>query len=910
MDAAGNHPPLPRTEDALVRAHGTAAMVMLVVSVLFGITVSLKFHIPELLGGDAWSTWGRLRYNHTQGIFFGWLGNAFLAFLYFAVPRLADRPVLSRSLGWAIFVIWNFAVVVPGWVLVMAGFSQPLEWAEFPLVVDAFVVLALALMVIQFVTPFLRVRTSELFVSSWYIMGALVFTLLAYPVGNLAPELLPGTLGAAFSGLWIHDAIGLYVTPLALAIAYYVIPGVTRRPIYSHFYSMVGFWLLFFVYPLNGTHHYVMSSLPMSAQKSAIAASMFLGMDVVLVVTNLLLSLRGAAAMTARDVPLRFVWTGIIFYLLVSLQGSMQASMTLNRLTHFSDWVVGHSHLAMLGFATFTAAGGLAYAWQRTPGTRYNPRLMNWSYWLLLTGVLLMVADLTTVGLIEAHLWRASLPWLASVDAAQKFWVFRTFAAIPVVAGFLVFWAGLFSGPRTSGYPVAPAHDEVAAADAHTSLRDGESIALTTGIGALRMGYLATFVAGIGFFALSFVVLAVIPGMQVRREIARAAPSTMQPLTAQQEWGRRIYGSMGCGYCHTQQVRFADQDVARFGAPTEAWETKYDYPQLWGTRRIGPDLAREGAIRSADWQLTHLFNPRLTVARSMMPGFPWMYDGTPDKPKPQALALAAYIQWLGQARAQSGFDARRPPRPVGGDASSHMTARASQPPMGNANASRARQTGNAPTFAPASAPVQREIDRRRGRDLFAANCASCHGERGAGDGPGALALLPRPANLLAHRYADQRVSVALWNGVTGSAMPAWRDRRPEDLRDVATYVQSLSTKQNDTTGPAATDSSPVDEARTLFAQHCASCHGDDGAGDGPAAAALNRTPTNFHIQQPSIDYARRALSEGVAGSAMPPWEHQLTEPQRQQLVDYVRSLFQTPEFRGDEGLAAAERRSR
>src|SRR6266404_5078992 len=263
MDAADSPlRPLPRTEYALVRAHGMAAMVMLVASVLFGLTVSLKFQIPELLGGDAWSTWGRLRYNHTQGIFFGWLGNAFLAFLYFAVPRLADRAVLSRTLGWVIFVVWNFAVVVPGWVLVMAGFSQPLEWAEFPLIVDAFVVL--------------------------------VFTLLAYPVGNLAPQLLPGTLGAAFSGLWIHDAIGLYVTPLAVAIAYYVIPAVTRRPIYNHFYSMVGFWLLFFMYPLNGTHHYVMSSLPMDAQKAAIAASMFLGMDVVLVVANLFMSLRGS----------------------------------------------------------------------------------------------------------------------------------------------------------------------------------------------------------------------------------------------------------------------------------------------------------------------------------------------------------------------------------------------------------------------------------------------------------------------------------------------------------------------------------------------------------------------------------------------------------------------------------------
>jgi cytochrome c oxidase cbb3-type subunit 2/cytochrome c oxidase cbb3-type subunit I/II len=377
----------------------------------------------------------------------------------------------------------------------------------------------------------------------------------------------------------------------------------------------------------------------------------------------------------------------------------------------------------------------------------------------------------------------------------------------------------------------------------------------------------------------------------------------------QQEWGRRIYGSMGCGYCHTQQVRFADQDVTRFGAPTEAWETKYDYPQLWGTRRIGPDLAREGAIRSADWQLAHLFNPRQTVARSMMPGFPWMYDGTPDKPKPQALALVAYVQWLGQARAQSGFDAQRPPGPVGGDASSHVTATESHPLILNASASRARRTGDAPTFALASGPV-RETDLRHGRDLFSANCSSCHGSNGAGDGAGAVALLPRPANLQAHRYTDRRVSAALWNGVTGSAMPAWRDWRAEDLRDVVAYVQSLLTKPEHVTSPAAADSSRLDEARTLFAQNCASCHGDDGAGDGPAAAALNREPTNFHGQQPSIDYARSVLSEGVAGSAMPPWEHQLTDSQRQQLVDYVRSLFQVSEDLGDEHRASAERRSR
>src|ERR1700732_5294683 len=391
---------LPSVEYGLIRAHVFASLVTLVFSVLFGILVATKFTFPEFLGGHAWLTWGSLPYNHTQGIFFGWLGNAFLAFFYYVVPRLADRPVLSRKLGWFLFWIWNFAVVLPGWVLVAAGFSQPLEWAEFPLVVAAFVVLAFILMVFEFVLPFLRARLPDLYVSAWYIIGGIIFTMLAYPVGNIVAELVPGARGAAFSGLWIHDAVGLYVTPFALAIAYYVIPATTRRPIFSHFLSMVGFWVLFFTYPLNGTHHYVYSAIPMSAQKGAIVASAYLGMDVILVVTNLLLSLRGSSGTASKDVPLRFVWFGVVSYLVVGLPGSGQALMPVNRIIHFTDWVIGHSHFAMIGFASFCALGGIAHMWQRIPGTHHNERTMNWSFWLLATGLTLMIADLTIAGLV------------------------------------------------------------------------------------------------------------------------------------------------------------------------------------------------------------------------------------------------------------------------------------------------------------------------------------------------------------------------------------------------------------------------------------------------------------------------------------------------------------------------------
>ena len=422
-------------------------------------------------------------------MFFGWLGNAFLAFLYYAVPKLAGRTVTGVRLGWVLFGVWNFLLVLPGWVAVQAGFSQPLEWAEFPLPVDAAATLGLLLTWVQFAVPLLRARVPSLYVSAWYVLGGLTFTLLAYPVGNVAPELLTGAQGATFSGLWIHDAVGLYVTPLALAVVYAVIPVVTRQPIYSHFLSMIGFWLLFLVYPLNGTHHFVFSSIPMEAQKGAVVASVYLGVDVILVVANLLLSLRGQAGKVAADVPLRFVWVGVVAYLVVSLQGSAQAVMSVNRFVHFTDWVIGHSHLAMIGFASFAALGGLLHAWRKTPGCRYNPAAANWAFWLLAVGLTAMVADLTAAGLVQGMMWQGDGPWIDSVSASKGFWVARSVSGFLILAGFLAVVRAVTSGAAAT----APAADTV---DADPVVHDSPP-----GLNWLKRGYVLTGVAARTLFA-------------------------------------------------------------------------------------------------------------------------------------------------------------------------------------------------------------------------------------------------------------------------------------------------------------------------------------------------------------------------------------------------------------------------
>lgn len=868
MTEARTSPALVPAE--LVRAHTIAALAALVVSAAFGIVVSLQFLFPDLTAGSLVFGWGRLRYAHTQGIMLGWLGNAFLAFLYHAVPVLTRRAVTSRALGWGLFGLWNFVAVVPGWILVLGGVSQPLEWAEFPLVIDAFIVLALLLAAVQFLPGFFRQGLDSLYVSGWYILGGLVFTLFAYPMGNVAPEVTGGATSAAFGGLWIHDAVGLFVTPLALAILYYVIPAASGRPIYSHLLSMLGFWGLFFFYPLNGTHHYVFSVIPMAAQLGAIAASALLGVVVVVVVTNLLLSLRGSGFIP-RDPALRFVALSVVFYLVVSLQGAAQAQMALNQYVHFSDWVVGHSHLAMLGFATFAGIGGLVHAWQRIPEARYNARAIEWAFWLLAGGVSLMVIDLTIAGMVQGGLWQEAVPWIDSVRASRPYWVVRSLAAIPIVAGFVLLGVGLFTGRRGGGAEALQASRAPATA---------EPVASAARAPGLAMAYVVTGVAGIGFFVLSMLLLGWWPGRVIDAEIAATSPPSVLQLTASEQRGRQIYAREGCAYCHTQQVRYLPDDIRRFGAPTLAWEVQFDRPHLWGTRRVGPDLSREGGVRSDDWQYAHLFAPRAMLPQSIMPAYSALFDGSPLRPLQEARDLVAYLQSLGRARELAGAEGEQ-------HASSalqhdHMGHTAFESPELNAHPARAGNRGDVPALAVAAAAD--------GQQLWNDNCAGCHGAAARGDGAAAGWLAPTPGDLAAHRYSRGYLREVLWNGVAGTSMPAWRDQPPANLAALVAVVQGFSMDED-----ATADAATLEVGARVYATNCVQCHGAAGSGDGFAAGSFKVAAADFTGRRPSLERGMKVMREGIAGTAMAPWGDRLDENQMRAAVLYLRGFFEGAE---------------
>jgi len=854
----------------LVRAHSLAAFATLLLAVVFGIVISLQFFWPEITSNLP--SWGRLRYAHTQGIMLGWLGNAFLAFLYHAVPILTGKPVTSRRLGLVLFGMWNFAVMVPGWILVLVGVSQPLEWAEFPLTVDVLVILAFAMAAWQFLPAFFQRGFENLYVSSWYIIGALVFTLLSYPMGNVVPELVPGAAGAAFSGLWIHDAVGLFVTPLALAILYFVIPASTGRPIFSHFLSMLGFWGLFFLYPLNGIHHYIFSVIPMAAQTTAIFASFLLGVVVIIVVSNLVLSQRGAG-LIPKDPALRFASMSVVFYLVVSLQGSLQANMSFSQAIHFTDFVIGHSHLAMLGFATFAGIAGIIHAWQRIPDAPYNARALDWAYMLLVSGITLMVIDLTLAGLVQGELWLQGAPWLESVRASKPYWIFRSVSAIPVAGGFVVLLYGLVKGPQGAGAavtdvsrqaPVSPSREE-------STMQDPAR--------ALRMSYVVASVAGIAFFVFSVSLLGVLPREILASQTAVLGPEQELPLTPAELRGREIYAREGCAYCHSQQIRYTAADMARFGAPTLAWEGRLDYPHMLGTRRIGPDLSRTANTRTAQWQLAHLYSPRSVVPQSIMPAYPEFFDASPQRPGREALDLVAYLETLGRARELAwpeGDIAGRAALPD--DARAQMSLNASEL---NAHPARNRPRGNAPGLELLSVT-------EGGQRLWRENCSGCHGQSGQGDGPAAQWLQPPPANLAERQYHADLLADILWNGVHNTAMPAWRERSLGELSALAAVVRSFSTVDS-----AGGNPGQLLTGESVYTTHCVECHGDQADGRGFAADNLPVPvpPTDFTRERLSVAESIRVLQNGVPGTSMAPWGDRLDEAEMQAVSHFLRSVF-------------------
>jgi mono/diheme cytochrome c family protein len=368
------------------------------------------------------------------------------------------------------------------------------------------------------------------------------------------------------------------------------------------------------------------------------------------------------------------------------------------------------------------------------------------------------------------------------------------------------------------------------------------------------------------------------PGKVIDSQVAATSPPNVLQLDAAEARGRHVYAREGCAYCHTQQVRYLEADIRRYGAPTLAWEIQFDSPHLWGTRRIGPDLAREGGTRSTDWHYAHLFAPRSVVPLSIMPSYAALFDGSPQRPLAEARDLVAYLASLGRARTIAWPEGEKLASNAMGD--DYMARMAFFSPELNAHPAMARPGDAVPSLAGV-------VPASDGAQLWRDHCAGCHGPQGRGDGPAAAWLTPRPANLAEHRYDRSYLAAMLWNGVAGTAMPAWRDQTAERLAAFIDVVAGFSVDHN---MPVA-EPSMLKLGAGVYATHCVQCHGAEGRGDGFAAAAFKVAAVDFTMQRPTLAQGLAALREGVTGTPMAPWTDRLDEAQMHAVVLYLRGFF-------------------
>ena len=255
MNDAAPDPELGSLVDrALVRWHFALSMFWMLVVMSVGLVLALNFNGIRLFEGVEVLSYGRLRFVHTNAVAYAFLANGFLGGLYYCVPRLSGRRVLSGKLGWFLFVYWQL-VLVAAFFGQLLGFGQGVEWGETPtgfepggwtpnyLPVDFLLELGAVAFAVQFLTPIARSLDKRLYVSSWYFTAGLVWLILTYVMGNTLPEWnLAGSSGAATAGLFIHDLVGLFVTPLGWGLMYFFVPVILKRPIWSHALSLVGFW--------------------------------------------------------------------------------------------------------------------------------------------------------------------------------------------------------------------------------------------------------------------------------------------------------------------------------------------------------------------------------------------------------------------------------------------------------------------------------------------------------------------------------------------------------------------------------------------------------------------------------------------------------------------------------------------
>lgn len=432
----------------------------MIVATFMGLLGATELIAPDITENIGWLVFGRVRPIHVNLVLFGFVTPGLLGASFYFIPRLLRTELYSEKLGTVTVLFWNITLVAIVATLA-AGATQGREYAEMIWPVDMLIV-TVFVMVIYNIFMTVRYRKEKiLYVSVWYVCAAVILTACTYSMGNVIwrPDggALVGIPDAILLWFYGHNVFGLLLTPLSAAVVYYVIPRVCRSPLYSHTLSLLGFWSLLVVYTHIGTHHLLQVPVPTWLKVIATVDSVAMVIPVMVFLINVWYTARGKLGEIHGDIGGKFVFTGTIMYFFVSIQGSMMALPQVQRITHFNNWVIAHSHVGVLGFAGMIALGGIYYVLPKMTGRPLYSRLIaDFQYWMILLGTIGFIVVLTIAGLIQGNAWFNGETVYRVLPEIHMYYVARAAIGLIVfssaVMGFYNIFRSLF--PKRSKRPL------------------------------------------------------------------------------------------------------------------------------------------------------------------------------------------------------------------------------------------------------------------------------------------------------------------------------------------------------------------------------------------------------------------------------------------------------------------------
>jgi cytochrome c oxidase cbb3-type subunit 1 len=456
----------------VVRQFAVMSVVWGVVGMLVGLWIAAELVWPALNFDLQWISFGRLRPLHTNAVIFAFGGCALFATSYYVVQRTCQVRLFGEKL--AAFTFWGWQlVIVAAAVSLPLGLTTSKEYAELEWPIDILIAVVWVAYAVVFIGTIAKRRVKHIYVANWFFMSFILAVAMLHIVNSLA--LPAGWLKSysAYAGVqdamvqwWYgHNAVGFFLTAGFLGIMYYFIPKQVGKPIYSYRLSVVHFWALIFTYIWAGPHHLLYSALPDWAQSLGMVFSLVLLAPSWGGMINGMMTLSGAWSRLRTDPILKFLIVSLSFYGMSTFEGPMMSIKTVNALSHFTDWTVGHVHSGALGWVGFISIGALYFLIPKLFGRElYSTKLAELHFWIATVGIVLYITSMWAGGVMQGLMWRAvdgegnlTYNFVETVQAMHPYYLVRFLGGILYFTGMLIMVYNLVRttrGARTVEMPI------------------------------------------------------------------------------------------------------------------------------------------------------------------------------------------------------------------------------------------------------------------------------------------------------------------------------------------------------------------------------------------------------------------------------------------------------------------------